>query len=66
MVSLVNVQADLMAGFTTVRDEGAIAFTDVAMKNAINGGETWGPRMFVSGPALPPPAATPTPTSRPT
>ncbi len=54
VVSLVNVQADLMAGFTTVRDEGAIAFTDVAVKNAINRGQTWGPRMFVSGPALSP------------
>ena len=52
VIGLTNVQADLMAGFTTVRDEGAIAFTDVAIKNAINRGETWGPRMFVSGQAL--------------
>lgn len=40
IISLTNVQADLMAGFTTLRDEGAIAFTDVAVKNAINKGET--------------------------
>ena len=52
IISLTNVQADLMAGFTMLRDEGAIAFTDVAVKNAINKGETWGPRMFVSGRAL--------------
>ena len=52
VISLTNVQADLLAGFTTLRDEGAIGFTDVAVKNAINSGETWGPRMFVSGPAL--------------
>lgn len=52
IISLLNAQADLMAGFTTLRDEGAIGFTDVAVKNAINSGRTWGPRMFVSGMAL--------------
>lgn len=42
----------LMAGFTTVRNVGAPAFTDVALRDAINAGEIVGPRMLVSGPPL--------------
>ncbi len=42
----------LMAGFTTVRNVGAPAFTDVALRDAINAGEIIGPRMLVSGPSL--------------
>lgn len=42
----------LMAGFTTVRNVGAPAFTDVALRDAINAGEILGPRMLVSGPSL--------------
>lgn len=42
----------LLAGFTTVRNVGAPAFTDVALRDAINAGEIIGPRMLVSGPAL--------------
>lgn len=42
----------LMAGFTTVRNVGAPAFTDVALRDAINAGEVIGPRMLVSGPSL--------------
>ena len=33
--SIVNLQKDLLAGFTTIRDEGAYEFTDVAVRNAI-------------------------------
>lgn len=40
----------LRAGFTTVRDVGCYrAFTDVALRNAIESGIVEGPRMFVAG-----------------
>ena len=42
-------QKDLMAGFTTLRDEGAYGFSDVSLKNAINSGLVVGPRLLVSG-----------------
>jgi imidazolonepropionase-like amidohydrolase len=42
----------LLAGVTTVRNLGAGAFIDVAMRDAIAAGEFIGPRMFVSGPSL--------------
>ena len=39
-----------VAGITTVRDVGVYrAFTDVALRNAINDGIVEGPRMFVAG-----------------
>ncbi|MET0754314.1 MAG: amidohydrolase family protein [Pyrinomonadaceae bacterium] len=40
----------LLAGFTTVRDVGAPNFIDVSLRDAINAGYIFGPRMFVSGP----------------
>ena len=49
LYSLKNVQADLQAGFTTLRDCGTHAFTSVAIRDAINKGDFMGPRMFVSG-----------------
>ena len=49
IVSINHAQTDLLAGFTTLRDEGAFDFTDVAVKRAINGGKLTGPRIFVSG-----------------
>lgn len=52
LASMINAQSDLMAGFTTIRDEGARGFTDVALKNAINKGMVKGPRMVVAGIAL--------------
>ena len=40
----------LMAGFTSVRDVGTFrAFTDVALRNAIEAGSVEGPRMAVAG-----------------
>lgn len=42
----------LQAGFTTVRNVGASAYGDVALRDAINDGDIPGPRMLVSGPAL--------------
>lgn len=45
-----NARATLRAGFTTVRDVGCYrAFTDVALRNAIDSGIVEGPRMFVAG-----------------
>lgn len=38
----------LQAGFTTVRDVGAAAFVDVALRNAINRGDIVGPQMLVA------------------
>ncbi len=52
LYSLKNVQDDLMAGFTTLRDCGASYFTDVAVRNAINAGDFIGPRMLVAGKAM--------------
>lgn len=52
LYSLKNVQQDLYAGFTTLRDCGSQAFVSVALRNAINKGDFEGPRMFVSGYAL--------------
>lgn len=45
-----NARATLRAGFTTVRDVGCYrAFTDVALRNAIESGIVEGPRMLVAG-----------------
>lgn len=45
-----HARATLAAGFTTVRDVGTYrAFTDVALRDAINAGVVAGPRMFVAG-----------------
>src|SRR5690606_678758 len=45
-----NARRTLRAGFTTVRDVGSYrAFTDVALRNAIDRGIVEGPRMFVAG-----------------
>ncbi len=46
---MLNLEKDLMAGFTTVRDEGCNNFEDVALKKAINAGKIKGPRMITSG-----------------
>ena len=47
-----NARLTLRAGFTTIRNVGANAYTDVALRNAINAGDVEGPRMRVSGPPL--------------
>ena len=45
-----NANATLLAGFTTVRDVGTyIAWTDRALRDAINAGQAVGPRMQVPG-----------------
>ncbi|MEP9827857.1 amidohydrolase family protein, partial [Staphylococcus aureus] len=43
-----NAWKTLQAGFTTVRNVGAGGFSDVALRDSINAGETIGPRMFVA------------------
>lgn len=49
-VGLRNARATLEAGFTTVHDVGTFrAFSDVALRNAINRGDVIGPRMNVVG-----------------
>src|SRR5579864_4063269 len=52
LIGAKNARVTLEAGFTTVRNVGARAFTDVALRDAINEGMLPGPRMIVSGPAL--------------
>ena len=52
ITSIKNAQRDLMAGFTSVRDEGGFRYTDVAVRDAIDRGMIVGPRMMVSGEAL--------------
>lgn len=44
-----NAKLTLQAGVTTVRDVGSSDFIDVALRNAINGNLTEGPRMLVAG-----------------
>ncbi|HWB24473.1 MAG TPA: amidohydrolase family protein [Chitinophagaceae bacterium] len=48
VVAHIYAKRTLDAGFTTIRDVGAEAFIDVALKNAINNGDIPGPRMFVA------------------
>ncbi|MDX2274908.1 MAG: amidohydrolase family protein [Hyphomonadaceae bacterium] len=50
LMGVANARATLHAGFTTVRDVGAYrAYTDVALRDAINSGVVEGPRMYVAG-----------------
>ena len=49
---LINAKKDLLAGFTTLRDMGCTFYADVSIRNAINSGKAWGPRMKVSGWAI--------------
>lgn len=44
----IYAQKTLEAGFTTCRDLGSKAFTDVALKKAINRGDIKGPRLMVA------------------
>jgi len=47
-----NARKTLDAGVTTVRDLGALDYTDIAMRDLINRGAMIGPRMFVAGHAI--------------
>jgi len=48
LASVRSARATLLAGFTTIRNLGAPAGTDVALKRAIEEGSIIGPRMWVS------------------
>ncbi len=45
-------QRTLLAGITTIRDVGAISYSDVAVRDAINDGEIPGPRILAAGVAI--------------
>jgi imidazolonepropionase-like amidohydrolase len=48
--SVPNARVTLESGFTTVRDVGVYrALGDIALRDAINRGDIFGPRMFVAG-----------------
>lgn len=47
-----NARRTLNAGFTSVRNLGALGYSDIALRDAINAGDVPGPRVFASGPAL--------------
>ncbi|HWR15207.1 MAG TPA: amidohydrolase family protein [Terriglobales bacterium] len=49
---VLNTRKTLMAGFTTVRDLGSIAFLGVDLRNAVNRGDLIGPRIVASGPGI--------------
>ncbi len=49
-----NARQTLLAGFTSVRDVGGATGVVVALKKAVNAGETPGPRMWVAGTPLGP------------
>ena len=52
LIGAKNARVTLEAGFTTVRNVGARAYTDIALRDAINEGLIPGPRIIASGPAL--------------
>ncbi len=52
LYGVLNARKTLDAGFTSVRNVGASAYSDVALRDAINAGEIVGPRLRVSGPSL--------------
>ncbi len=52
IIGVENAKVTLEAGFTTVRNVGAGAYTDVALRDEINAGHIPGPHMQVSGPPL--------------
>lgn len=49
---VMNARRTLLAGVTTMRNVGAAGFSDVAVRDGIEGGDVMGPRIFASGPAL--------------
>ena len=49
LFALRTAQADLMAGFTSLRVCGDRAFVAESVRNAINKGDHWGPRLMTAG-----------------
>ena len=52
LYGVLNAGLTLNAGFTSVRNVGASAYSAIALRDAINEGEITGPRISASGPAL--------------
>ena len=52
LIGAKNAKITLEAGFTTIRNLGANAFTDIALRDAIDAGHLPGPRIYASGPPL--------------
>lgn len=52
LYALRNCQDDLKAGFTTLRTAGDNEFIAEAVRDAVNRGEFWGPRMMTPGSAI--------------
>jgi imidazolonepropionase-like amidohydrolase len=50
--AVTNARTTLMAGFTSIRDVGSLAFVAVDLRNAINRGDLVGPRVVASGPYI--------------
>ena len=49
---VVNARKTLDAGFTTIRDVGAMNWADIALRDLINKGVVPGPRIHAAGPSL--------------
>ena len=49
---VVNAKKTLDAGFTTIRDAGAMHWADIALRDLIAKGVVPGPRIYASGPSL--------------
>ena len=49
LTALKNAQADLRAGFTSLRVCGDKGFVSEAVRDSINRGEHWGPRLMTAG-----------------
>jgi imidazolonepropionase-like amidohydrolase len=49
---VVNAKKTLDAGFTSIRDVGAVGYADIALRDLVNRGVVPGPHIFASGPAL--------------
>lgn len=47
-----HVMAELYSGVTTVRAVGDLFYSDVKIRDKINSGKLFGPRLIVSGPAI--------------
>ena len=52
LIGAKNARITLEAGITTIRNLGANAFTDIALRDAIDVGDLPGPRIYASGPPL--------------
>lgn len=47
-----HVMTELYSGVTTIRAVGDLFYSDVKIRDKINSGKLFGPRLIVSGPAI--------------